>query len=170
MHMSEGYHMSKFKDREAKVKDTLGKMGVSIISGAATTLGASFFMFFGHTQFFLQFAAFMFSTIGFAALLSLGVFPVVMVIFGPEGDTGSLIPVFCWGKNRFIGRTRTDVDCLGCDGKGFVAAHPENASFSGAATSNANRRDVVLPSYSNPCFQEDVPEREVEGAAVGSLH
>jgi hypothetical protein len=63
----------------------LEEMGTSVFSGACTTLGASSFMFFATLQFFMQFGVFMFCTIGFSLLFSLGLFDdAPRVVHAPE--------------------------------------------------------------------------------------
>ena len=40
--------------------------------------------------------------------------------FGPQGDTGSIIPPFQALWYRLTGRGKADVDCQTCEGKGYV--------------------------------------------------
>ena len=94
MHLAEGYHLSRHSGRKERVRDMLEALGTSVLSGACTTMGAALFMFFGQIQFFLQFGAFLLSVIGFSLLFSLGFFTTTMAIIGPQGETGSLIPLF----------------------------------------------------------------------------
>ena len=54
VHLAEGYHLSVRKDRLGRTQDMLERLGISVLSGAATTLGAAFFMMFAKIQFFLQ--------------------------------------------------------------------------------------------------------------------
>lgn len=54
VHLAEGYHMSKASDRHGRLRDALGSMGSSVLSGACSTLGASLFMLFAQIQFFFQ--------------------------------------------------------------------------------------------------------------------
>lgn len=90
VHLAEGYHMSKHIDRKSRVQDMLEVMGISVFSGACTTLGASIFMFFAQIQFIIRFGMFMFSTIGFSLLYSLCFFTTIMGIVGPSGDSGDV--------------------------------------------------------------------------------
>ncbi|XP_046577341.1 protein dispatched homolog 1-like [Haliotis rubra] len=94
VHFAEGYHLSKSKDRKSRVRDTLEFMGVPVFSGACTTLGASFFMLFSEIQFFFQFGIFMFCTIGFSLLFSLGFFITLLGVVGPTGDQGDIVVFF----------------------------------------------------------------------------
>ncbi|XP_074657388.1 protein dispatched homolog 1-like [Tubulanus polymorphus] len=86
VHLAEGYHHSLFRQRLHRLRDTLERVGVSVLSGAATTLGASVFMLFAKIQFFVQFGIFMFCTIGFSILFSLFFFVSLLAIFGPENE------------------------------------------------------------------------------------
>ncbi|XP_064604053.1 protein dispatched homolog 3-like [Liolophura sinensis] len=119
VHLAEGYHISACSDRAGRVRDMLDHVGVSVISGACTTLGASLFMLFAQILFFMQFAIFMFSTIGFSLLYSMCVFTTVMALIGPEGNSGSMKPFFRIIWNKIRGRKPGDVNCQICAGKGF---------------------------------------------------
>jgi uncharacterized membrane protein YdfJ with MMPL/SSD domain len=94
VHLAEGYHLSLHKDRLSRTRDMLEEMGTSVFSGACTTLGASSFMFFATLQFFMQFGVFMFCTIGFSLLFSLGLFTLLMGLCGPENNIGCLKTLF----------------------------------------------------------------------------
>ena len=129
VHMAEGYHISAHKDRKGRVRDMLEHVGISIVSGACTTLGAAFFMFFAHMQFFLQFATMLFCTIGFSMVFTFGLFTALMVVVGPQGDTGSLMPLVYALSNCITGRSKSDVKCGSCRGKGFVPGPEEKAEL-----------------------------------------
>ncbi|XP_076464766.1 protein dispatched homolog 1-like [Babylonia areolata] len=90
VHLAEGYHMSHRTDRRGRLQQALERMGISVFSGACTTLGASSFMLFAKIQFFFQFGIFMFCTMGFSLVFSMGLYVTVMGILGPEGDTGDI--------------------------------------------------------------------------------
>ena len=67
----------------------LEEMGVSVLSGAICTLGATFFMFFAPNFFFVKFAAFIFATIILSCIYSLTFFPALLSIIGPVGEFGN---------------------------------------------------------------------------------
>lgn len=90
VHLADGYVRSKKTKRVDRLRDMLKTVGVSVLSGACTTLGASAFMLGSQIMFFCQFGIFMFCTIGFSIIFALGFFTVVVGLIGPEGDTGSL--------------------------------------------------------------------------------
>ena len=94
VHLAEGYSRSLHKDRHGRVRDMLQEVGISVISGAFTTLGASFFLLFAQILFFTEFGLFMFSTIGLSILFALGFFSTIMGIVGPENEFGSLRPLY----------------------------------------------------------------------------
>ncbi|CAB4001250.1 dispatched homolog 3-like, partial [Paramuricea clavata] len=85
VHLAEGYMELKHETSEAKVKHTLSHVGISVLSGACTTLGASIFLLAAKILFFFQFGIFIFCTIGFSIMYSLFFFPTVMALVGPEG-------------------------------------------------------------------------------------
>ncbi|XP_055880253.1 protein dispatched homolog 3-like isoform X1 [Biomphalaria glabrata] len=120
VHLSESYHNSPQKTRQAKVRDMLESMGVSVVSGAISTLGAAAFMIGAQIQFFLQFGIFMFCTIGFSLIYSLCLFTPALALMGPEEHCGSLVPLVRWVWYKIIGRGKEDTQCKDCHGKGFV--------------------------------------------------
>ncbi|XP_077977450.1 protein dispatched homolog 1-like [Glandiceps talaboti] len=119
VHLAEGYHLSQKEDRLGRLHDMLEHVGVSVVSGAATTLGASLFMLFAQILLAMQFGIFMFCTIGFSLLFSMGLFTTILGIMGPQGDTGSLLVIYRSVYYCIIGRKKNDVDCGTCDGTGF---------------------------------------------------
>ena len=119
VHLADGYVRSRHHFRHEKVRDTLGHVGISVLSGACTTLGASAFMFAAKILFFFQFGIFMFCTIGLSILYALFFFTTLLSLVGPEGDRGSIVPVVKFVKNWIRGKRSTAVDCDKCQGKGF---------------------------------------------------
>jgi predicted RND superfamily exporter protein len=90
VHVVEAYNMSEFKTRHDRTRDALKRIGISVLSGAVTTLGASFFMFFSQILFFMQFGTFIFCTVGFSLVFALFFFPALLSICGPSEDVGSI--------------------------------------------------------------------------------
>ena len=119
VHLAEGYMELKDQDRLTRVRYTLGHVGISVSSGACTTLGASIFMLAAKIIFFSQFGIFIFCTIGLSILYSLILFTTLLALVGPEGETGSLLPAIRKIKNYVRGKTKDHVDCDTCKGKGF---------------------------------------------------
>ncbi|XP_077990897.1 protein dispatched-like [Glandiceps talaboti] len=156
VHLAEGYHLSPKEDRLGRLQDMLEHVGVSVISGAATTLGASLFMLFAQILFFMQFGIFMFCTIGFSLIFSLGLFTTLLGLIGPQGETGSLKFIYRW----VIGRKKTDIDCSSCDGKGFHASKlsscrsiglsPIHSAINSPAKCEPSNTDANALTFANP--------------------
>ena len=105
VHMAEGYSRSVHTDRKSRVRDALEEVGISVLSGACTSLGASFFLLFATILFFTQFGIFMFCTIALSMLYSLGFFVTLLGLIGPQNQFGSLWPLIdkctaCCCKNK----------------------------------------------------------------------
>ena len=100
VHLAEGYHLSLHKDRLRRTRDMLEGMGMSVFFGAFTTLGASMFMFLSRALFGLQFGVFLFCTVGFSLLFSLGLFTTLMGLIGPQDEEGDIRAFVkgCWRK------------------------------------------------------------------------
>jgi predicted RND superfamily exporter protein len=120
VHIAQHYVREHQSKRLARVQSTLGHVGISVLSGACSTLGASVFMFGAKILFFFQFGIFIFSTVAFSLLFALVFFEAVLGLVGPQGSVGSLAPWVGQFVDYLRGKTRTDVDCKGCGGKGFV--------------------------------------------------
>ena len=107
VHLAEAYRMSSSNRRQDRVKDMLQSMGLSVVSGAITTLGAAIFMLFAQIQFFFQFGIFIISTVGMSLVFSLLGFTAFMSLCGPQGDTGSLakylrkVLICCFGDRCY---------------------------------------------------------------------
>ena len=118
VHLADGYVRSKKLTREEKVRDMLKHVGVSVLAGACTTLGASAFMLGAKILFFFQFGMFMFCTIGFSILFALGFFTVVVGFIGPVGSKGSLknFIVCCLKKDEDTNNSRLDQEHIVTEG------------------------------------------------------
>ena len=110
VHLAEGYMALEDEDRITRVKYTLGHVGISVLSGACTTLGASIFMLAAQILFFSQFGIFIFTTIAFSILYALFFFTTVLALIGPEGNTGSLRPIMKRFMNFICCKTKDAVD------------------------------------------------------------
>jgi len=74
--------------REARLRYSVGHMGVSVLSGALTSLGASLLLFFCTLQFFSTFGTFFFGTIFLAWAWANFFFLPALGTVGPEGIQG----------------------------------------------------------------------------------
>lgn len=90
VHLAEAYRSSPASRRADRARDMLESIGLSVISGAVTTMGAAVFMLFAKIQFFFQFGIFIISTVGISLLFSLLGFTTLLSLCGPQGNTGCL--------------------------------------------------------------------------------
>jgi predicted RND superfamily exporter protein len=89
VHLAHSYMESPDRStREARVRYSVGHMGVSVLSGALTSLGASLLLFFCTLQFFSTFGTFFFGTIFLAWVWANFFFIPALGTFGPEGIQG----------------------------------------------------------------------------------
>jgi hypothetical protein len=98
VHSAHSFNECDDTSRVARVEYAVGHMGISVLGGRLTSLGASAPLFFGTLQFFSSFGAFFFGTIIVDAAnrrfpdffdLSLNFFFVpLLATLGPGGSTG----------------------------------------------------------------------------------
>ena len=96
VHLAEGYSRSSHSKRLGRLHDTLAQVGISVLSGACTTIGGSAFLLLAEIILFMQFGVFMFATILFSIVFALGFFSTLLGILGPEDDRGSIKPFKSW--------------------------------------------------------------------------
>lgn len=106
VHLAHSYMESPDKAREMRVRYSVGHMGISVLSGALTSLGAALLLFFCTLQFFSSFGTFFFGTIFLAWLWANFFFIPALGTVGPAGTTGDLIGGICGGASK----TPTDSD------------------------------------------------------------
>jgi len=87
-HLAEAYNQAKYDDREHRVIHALEHSGVSIISGACSTLLAALCLVTCKITFFVKFGTLLAFTIIFSLLFSLFFFPSLMAFIGPTGTQG----------------------------------------------------------------------------------
>ena len=90
VHLSEAYTEAHAETRDERVILMIEEMGISVLSGALSTLIAAFFMFFAPNTFFTKFASFLFVTIALSCIYALVLFPAVLSVIGPLGNCGSI--------------------------------------------------------------------------------
>lgn len=100
-HVATAYVESKSKTRVDRTQDALTDLGISVLFGSLTTLLAGLMLFPAIIIFFVKFAGLIVSTIILSLLWSLGFFPAVLMILGPEGDFGSIKALI----NKLFGRS-----------------------------------------------------------------
>merc|ERR1719204_2805303 len=86
VHLGESYLESKYLDRHSRARDMLEIRGFSLLSGAISTLGGIFFLFFTFIVFFFKFAVVIFFLIACSLSYSLLFFTAMMDSFGPNEE------------------------------------------------------------------------------------
>ncbi|WAR18412.1 DISP1-like protein [Mya arenaria] len=109
VHLAEAYRSSPSTRRADRVRYMLESIGLSVISGAITTIGAAVFMLFAQIQFFFQFGIFIITTVGIALVFSLFGFTTFLSLFGPEENTGSVLAL-ATGCYRMVAKRENDID------------------------------------------------------------
>lgn len=90
VHLAHAYNESAGETREAKMRESLSEMGVSVLSGAVSTLGASICLFVCSFKVFYLYGSFIFFVILWAILWAVLFFPALMISLGPSGELGDI--------------------------------------------------------------------------------
>ena len=94
VHLAAHYVHCPSYGRFDKATDSIGAMGVSIFSGAMTTLGSGVFLFGGTIIFFQKFALIISMTVLFSLSYALVYFHGFLHAFGPQGKQGDIPTMF----------------------------------------------------------------------------
>ena len=89
VHLAAHYIHSATFTRFQRSREAIGEMGISIFSGAMTTIGCGSFLFGGQMNVFQKFAFILTTTCAIAIVYSLVYFIALSHGFGPEGRSGS---------------------------------------------------------------------------------
>jgi predicted RND superfamily exporter protein len=99
VHLAHMYVESDAVTRTDRMVDSGRKMGVTVVMGALTTLGAGCFLWMCTLTFFTKFAILIISTICFSLTAALLFFMPLVATFGPEGDAFDVgVWLGCGGK------------------------------------------------------------------------
>ena len=90
VHLAAHYVHSAAITRFPRTTESLGEMGISIFSGAMTTIGSASFLLGGTMNIFKKFGFILTTTCAIALVFSLVYFTALSHGFGPEGSTGNL--------------------------------------------------------------------------------
>eukprot|EP00285_Hemiselmis_virescens_P007073 CAMPEP_0173391900 /NCGR_PEP_ID=MMETSP1356-20130122/18644_1 /TAXON_ID=77927 ORGANISM="Hemiselmis virescens, Strain PCC157" /NCGR_SAMPLE_ID=MMETSP1356 /ASSEMBLY_ACC=CAM_ASM_000847 /LENGTH=1071 /DNA_ID=CAMNT_0014349593 /DNA_START=39 /DNA_END=3254 /DNA_ORIENTATION=- len=93
VHLAHSYNQSPRYHRHEKMQDSLGEMGISVFSGAITTLAASGLLFGCQFNIFFQYGSFIFFVILWSILWAMIFFPALMIQCGPNGRSGDIKPI-----------------------------------------------------------------------------
>lgn len=91
VHLASDYLWSPHSQRRKKMKQTFQNVGISITSGAITTIGSSAFLFGGEIVLFQKFAIIICSTITISFLVAMVLFGSFMHICGPVNGQGDIV-------------------------------------------------------------------------------
>lgn len=94
VHLSAHYVHSTELKRKDKMDESLRALGISILGGGITTLGAGIFLIPAVISIFWKIATLLIVTIGTALFFSLAYFSALCYVAGPENDFGSVKPLF----------------------------------------------------------------------------
>ena len=90
VHFAHAFNESGLEARDEKMQHALAAMGVSVLSGATSTLMASSMLFACSFNFFMTFGGFIFFVIFWSLVWALCFFPTIMITIGPDGDSGEI--------------------------------------------------------------------------------
>merc|ERR1712224_467078 len=96
--MSEGYLECDKYGKEDRVRHMLTEVGISVLSGAASTMGATLFLFLCIMIFFRKFGMFIFFVISCSCVYALVLYPALMCVIGPSGNFGDIKHLMGKGK------------------------------------------------------------------------
>lgn len=83
VHLAHAYMVSKADTSHGRVEDALGEIGISVLCGMMTSVGAAVILFLCQLQFFAKFGAFLCSTIAFSWIWANFFFMALLAAFGP---------------------------------------------------------------------------------------
>jgi hypothetical protein len=126
VHLLNCYNGVTSPDRESRVRMALGEMGISVVNSALTTVLAAAILFGCGFYFFMQFGAFIFFVIGFSIVMSIFFLMPMMMLFGPENESGRL---GCW--RRMSRKAYPNRRVTGKDGKEQAAVNPTQVGKTG---------------------------------------
>ena len=94
VHLGEAYISAPYNDRLGRVKCMLESIGMSVVSGAVSTIGATSFLLAAQVMMMFQFGVFIIVTIFVSFIFSFFCFTTLMALCGPQNKTGCLITLF----------------------------------------------------------------------------
>jgi hypothetical protein len=93
VHLAHSYNEAEATDRVDKMQHSLTNMGVSVLSGAISTLMASMMLFVCSFNFFSTYGGFIFFVIFWSLVWAMCFFPAIMMTIGPNGTTARYPPI-----------------------------------------------------------------------------
>merc|ERR1712151_671335 len=90
VHLLHAFNESPAPDRGKRVQESLSSMGITVLSGAVTTLLAALPLFLTQSTFFNRFGTFVFITIFLSITLALFLLTPLLLLIGPKGKFGDV--------------------------------------------------------------------------------
>merc|ERR1711974_145794 len=94
VHLLHAFNESGGASRDERVKDSLTSMGMTVLSGAVTTLLAALPLTFTQSTFFKRFGTFVFIIIFLSIVLALTFLIPLLLLVGPVGNFGDVKPFY----------------------------------------------------------------------------
>merc|ERR1712118_104913 len=88
VHLADAYLEAPAEDRLERCKFMLVKMGLAVVNGGVTTIGAAGFMCACYITFFEKFGIVILAAVFQSVVTALFFFSAMMALFGPEGNSG----------------------------------------------------------------------------------
>merc|ERR1712176_1234417 len=96
VHLANSYLESQGETRMERLSFALLTMGVSVVSGAITTMLSGIMLVFPSYVFFYKMGWIIVTTVLLAVTWALVFFPSLVALWGPEGETGNINKYFTW--------------------------------------------------------------------------
>lgn len=90
VHMADSYLEAPAQDRTGRTQYMMKKMGLAVLNGAATTIGAAAFMCMTYITFFQKFGIVILVTVFQSLITSLFFFSALMAVVGPQDTCGHI--------------------------------------------------------------------------------
>merc|ERR1712139_608313 len=90
VHMADAYLEAPAEDRFGRTKFMLVRMGLAVVNGGITTIGAAGFMCACYITFFQKFGIVILATVFQSLVTALFFFSAMMALFGPQGTFGQI--------------------------------------------------------------------------------
>merc|ERR1711988_187978 len=100
VHMADAYLEAPAEDRLERTRFMLVRMGLAVVNGGITTIGAAGFMCACYITFFQKFGIVILATVFQSLVHALFFFSAMMALFGPEGKSGNISLGLGLGNNK----------------------------------------------------------------------
>lgn len=101
VHLAESYNVAPNNNRFDRMQYSLTNLGVSVLNGAGSSIGAISFMLACKLLFYQIFGTFMFFTLFFSLFFSMTFFTAMCFALGPEDNFGDLKVLYLKIKKKF---------------------------------------------------------------------